>query len=326
MKRSTGVRIAALIVCDSGSCVGCTAARTPSDRSPARLPNVVGGSADPGAPARSSGGAALFSSADSGSSGFGGISSLETWSQSGLSSSLPGTTTGPLSPPRASDRGLLRLSFPLGLIGPWHFTQRTFNSGRTSSGSGPAEFHRQRCQLEAGKRRRMPTGIPIAVSCRLHCTILLPRPEQWSASMLHACLLLSDIARSVHNPRVRGQEGWRWHISPWRLATCGGQSHSFRNTLGWRLVSRPGNISVDGSLARDRAGIELHLIEDGSFEPSPFEKEFGRHIAVTFPVAEFPCLKERLRARGATLIEPLRETPFTRFFFPRPEWLRFRGC
>ena len=28
--------------------------------------------------------------------------------------------------------------------------------------------------------------------------------------------------------------------------------------------------------------MELHLIEDPEFEPSRFEKEFGRHIAVTF--------------------------------------------
>src|SRR5262249_45910054 len=69
---------------------------------------------------------------ESGSSGFGGISPLSTRSQSKLSSRLPGTTTGPLDPPRAIDRGLLRLSFPLGLIGPWHFRQRAFNKGCTS--------------------------------------------------------------------------------------------------------------------------------------------------------------------------------------------------
>ncbi len=73
-----------------------------------------------------------FSPAESGSSGLGGISPLETWSQSVLSSGLPWTTTGPLEPPRAIDRGLLRLSFPLGLIGPWHFTHRAFSRGRMS--------------------------------------------------------------------------------------------------------------------------------------------------------------------------------------------------
>ena len=48
-------------------------------------------------------------------------------------------TTGPLSPPLASERALLRLSLPLGLIGPWHFWQRAFKSGKIScSRLGPA--------------------------------------------------------------------------------------------------------------------------------------------------------------------------------------------
>ena len=64
--------------------------------------------------------------------------------------------------------------------------------------------------------------------------------------------------------------------------------------------------------------MELHLIEDPEFEPSRFEKEFGRHIAITCGLAEFPRLKERLQARGATLIDPIRDTPFVRFFFRDP--------
>ena len=92
----------------------------------------------------------------------------------------------------------------------------------------------------------------------------------------------------------------------------------FRDALGWRPVSRPGNIEVTAAWLEIAPGVELHLIEDDAFEPSPFEKEFGRHIAVSFPVAEFPRLRERLQARGAALIEPLRETPFTRFFFRDP--------
>ena len=39
---------------------------------------------------------------------------------------------------------------------------------------------------------------------------------------------------------------------------------------------------------------------------------------MTFPLAEFPGLKSRLKACGATLIEPIRETPFARFFFRDP--------
>ena len=99
----------------------------------------------------------------------------------------------------------------------------------------------------------------------------------------------------------------------------------FEGTLGWRPVARPGNINAAAAWLLIAPGMELHLIEDPDFEPSRFEQEFGRHIAVTFARAEFPRLKERLQARGATLIEPLRETPFATILLPRPERVCFRG-
>jgi catechol 2,3-dioxygenase-like lactoylglutathione lyase family enzyme len=89
----------------------------------------------------------------------------------------------------------------------------------------------------------------------------------------------------------------------------------FQHALGWQPAARPGNITTAAAWLEIAPGIELHLIEDPEFEPSPFEKEFGRHIAVTCALAEFPQLKARLTASGATLIEPIRETPFARFFF-----------
>ncbi len=92
----------------------------------------------------------------------------------------------------------------------------------------------------------------------------------------------------------------------------------FRDVLGWRRIGRPGNIGVAAAWLEIAPGYELHLVEDPEFEPSRFEREFGRHIAVTYPRAEFSGLKERLGARGAVLIEPLRETPFARFFFRDP--------
>lgn len=92
----------------------------------------------------------------------------------------------------------------------------------------------------------------------------------------------------------------------------------FRETLGWLPVARPGNITMAAAWLAIEPGLELHLIEDPEFEPSRFEREFGRHIAVAFPRVEFPQLKERLQARGAVLIEPLRDTPFARFFFRDP--------
>jgi catechol 2,3-dioxygenase-like lactoylglutathione lyase family enzyme len=92
----------------------------------------------------------------------------------------------------------------------------------------------------------------------------------------------------------------------------------FRETLGWLPVARPANITMAAAWLTIEPGLELHLIEDPEFEPSRFEREFGRHIAVTVPRVEFPQLKERLQTQGAVLIEPLRATPFARFFFRDP--------
>jgi catechol 2,3-dioxygenase-like lactoylglutathione lyase family enzyme len=92
----------------------------------------------------------------------------------------------------------------------------------------------------------------------------------------------------------------------------------FRDVLRWRRIARPGNICVPAAWLEISPGCELHLVELPEFEPSPFEREFGRHMAITWPRKEFPELKKRLVERGATLIEPLRETPFGRFFFRDP--------
>ena len=66
------------------------------------------------------------------------------------------------------------------------------------------------------------------------------------------------------------------------------------------------------------ADQELHLLEVSDFEASVFEREFGRHVAVAFPIEEFAALKHRLVENGAELIAPQRETPFERFFFRDP--------
>ncbi len=92
----------------------------------------------------------------------------------------------------------------------------------------------------------------------------------------------------------------------------------FAGALGWRPIRRPGNIDRPAAWLGIAPGQELHLVEVADFEPSLFEAEFGRHIALAVPFAEFAALKQRLRAHGAELIEPERETPFRRFFFRDP--------
>jgi catechol 2,3-dioxygenase-like lactoylglutathione lyase family enzyme len=89
-------------------------------------------------------------------------------------------------------------------------------------------------------------------------------------------------------------------------------------TLGWSPIERPGNIRQTVTWLEINADQQVHLIEVEGFEPSPFEDEFGRHVAVFHDIADFPALKERLAANGAELIEPKRETPHERFFFRDP--------
>ena len=89
-------------------------------------------------------------------------------------------------------------------------------------------------------------------------------------------------------------------------------------TLGWQPISRPGNIEMDAAWLSLASGQELHLLRVDDFLPSPFEKEFGRHIAVEYPLEQFSALKKRLREHGAELIAPERTTPFERFFFRDP--------
>jgi catechol 2,3-dioxygenase-like lactoylglutathione lyase family enzyme len=100
-------------------------------------------------------------------------------------------------------------------------------------------------------------------------------------------------------------------------------SRFFQDTLGWRPLDRPNNIPLPAAWLEIAPGQELHLVELADFEPSPFELEYGRHFAVTYPHAGFAALKERLLLQGAQLIDPLRETPRERFFFRNPDGYLF---
>jgi catechol 2,3-dioxygenase-like lactoylglutathione lyase family enzyme len=97
-----------------------------------------------------------------------------------------------------------------------------------------------------------------------------------------------------------------------------GSVEFFSTALGWRPIDRPNNIGRPAAWLEMAPGEELHLIEVQDFAPSPFEQEFGRHLAVAFPQAQFADLRRRLTEQGAQLIEPLRPTPFERFFFRDP--------
>jgi catechol 2,3-dioxygenase-like lactoylglutathione lyase family enzyme len=93
----------------------------------------------------------------------------------------------------------------------------------------------------------------------------------------------------------------------------------FAGALHWRPIARPNNIGRPAAWLQIAPEQELHLVEVADFQPSPFEAEFGRHIAIDVLLADFDDLKRRLLAHGAELIEPLRPTPFMRFFFRNPD-------
>jgi len=92
----------------------------------------------------------------------------------------------------------------------------------------------------------------------------------------------------------------------------------FTHTMGWEAIEQPGNIDMESAWLRIAPGQELHLLHIPDFVASNFEHEFGRHFAIAYPSDGFAALKQRLANCGAELIEPLRATPFERFFFRDP--------
>jgi catechol 2,3-dioxygenase-like lactoylglutathione lyase family enzyme len=109
-------------------------------------------------------------------------------------------------------------------------------------------------------------------------------------------------------------------IAHFTLATrdVPGSAQFFEAVFGWRPIQRPGNIGRPAVWLEIAPGQELHLVEVADFEPSRFDREFGRHIALSIPKASFPRLKKELVRQGSELTRPIRETPFERFFFRDP--------
>jgi catechol 2,3-dioxygenase-like lactoylglutathione lyase family enzyme len=89
-------------------------------------------------------------------------------------------------------------------------------------------------------------------------------------------------------------------------------------TLGYVRDPVPANVPDETVWLNIGRGQQMHVFFVDGFEVSPFEREFGRHVAVFYPLQEFAALKDRLRQRGAELFEALRPTPFERFFFTEP--------
>jgi catechol 2,3-dioxygenase-like lactoylglutathione lyase family enzyme len=96
-------------------------------------------------------------------------------------------------------------------------------------------------------------------------------------------------------------------------------SRFFEATLGYRPIGRPANNAQPAAWLEVGGGQELHLVEVPDFTPSPFEREYGRHLAVSYPRAGFDDLRRRLADHGAEVFPAERATPFARFFFKSPD-------
>ncbi len=92
----------------------------------------------------------------------------------------------------------------------------------------------------------------------------------------------------------------------------------FERTLGYRQHPVPANSPMEAVWLDIGGGLEMHVLHVEGYAPSAFEGEFGRHVALEFPLDAFAGLRERLVAAGATLLAPRRATPFERFFFREP--------
>ena len=90
------------------------------------------------------------------------------------------------------------------------------------------------------------------------------------------------------------------------------------NILGCRRKPVPDNSPVDARWLDIGHGQELHVFFVDGFRVSPFEAEFGRHVALFHPLDDFHAVRRRIADAGGELVEPLRATPFERLFFREP--------
>jgi len=92
----------------------------------------------------------------------------------------------------------------------------------------------------------------------------------------------------------------------------------FEKTLGWKRLAVPENTPIEAVWLDIGNGGQIHVLGVEGFEVSAFETEFGRHLAVFYPGSKFDELRKRLTELGTEVIDPIRATPFERFFFKDP--------
>ena len=78
------------------------------------------------------------------------------------------------------------------------------------------------------------------------------------------------------------------------------------HTLGYRRDPVPENVMDPAVWLNIGNGQQIHLTQVEGFAVSPFEAEFGRHIAVYHPLARFERLKQAIVEHGGELIDQAR--------------------
>jgi hypothetical protein len=97
-----------------------------------------------------------------------------------------------------------------------------------------------------------------------------------------------------------------------------GTARFLEEMLGYPRDRAPANSPVETAWLAAGDGRQLHIVYVEGFAVSPFEGEFGRHIAISFPAQQMIALRERLAVAGAQVMNPLRPSEQQRFFFREP--------
>ena len=89
-------------------------------------------------------------------------------------------------------------------------------------------------------------------------------------------------------------------------------------TFGFTRAEAPANSPVPTEWIDIGGGQQIHVVYVEGFVVSPFEGEFGRHIALRCPASAFEGIRGRLVEDGIEVTAPVRPSQVVRFFTREP--------
>ena len=84
------------------------------------------------------------------------------------------------------------------------------------------------------------------------------------------------------------------------------------------VAEHPTNVPMRTAWFEVAKGQSIHVVEVAELGPINNEREFGRHVALSFPHARWLRIKNQLERAGFKIIAPLRESKTSRFFVYDP--------